>query len=428
MNTTAISSKEEFRVIGERARAASILTAKASSEAKNRALLILADLLLERKEALFKANQKDLIRGEADGLSTAFLDRLRISEKVLAQMSEGLRQIASLADPIGGISDMRTQPSGIMIGQMRVPLGVIGIIYESRPNVTIDAAALCLKSGNACILRGGSDAIESNRFLADLIAEALKKAELPADAVQVIRNPDRALVAELITSPEYVDILIPRGGKSLIARINAEAKVPMIKHLDGICHTYVEASADRELAVRVTDNAKTQRPSPCNATETLLVDKAIAEVFLPEIAAVWAEKGVEMRCDETSYEILAPVSGELVTHAAEDDWSTEYNALVISIKVVDGIDEAIRHINTYGSHHTDAIITTNLEASQRFMREVDSASVMVNTSTRFADGFEYGLGAEIGISTDKLHARGPVGLNGLTSLKYVVLGHGEVRK
>lgn len=428
MNTNTISSKEEFRVIGEKARAASILTAKASSEAKNRALLILADLLLERKEALFEANRKDLIRGEADGLSTAFLDRLRISEKVLAQMSEGLRQIASLADPIGGISDMRAQPSGIMIGQMRVPLGVIGIIYESRPNVTIDAAALCLKSGNACILRGGSDAIESNRFLADLIAEALEKADLPADAVQVIRNPDRALVAEMITSPQYVDILIPRGGKSLIARINAEAKVPMIKHLDGICHTYVEASADQELAVRVTDNAKTQRPSPCNATETLLVDRAIAETFLPKIAAVWAEKGVEMRCDETSFEILAPVSGELVTKATEDDWSTEYNALVISIKVVDGIDEAIQHINTYGSHHTDAIMTTNLEASQRFMREVDSASVMVNTSTRFADGFEYGLGAEIGISTDKLHARGPVGLNGLTSLKYVVLGHGEVRK
>lgn len=428
MNTNTISSKEEFRVIGEKARAASILTAKASSEAKNRALLILADLLLERKEALFEANRKDLIRGEADGLSTAFLDRLRISEKVLAQMSEGLRQIASLADPIGGISDMRAQPSGIMIGQMRVPLGVIGIIFESRPNVTIDAAALCLKSGNACILRGGSDAIESNRFLADLIAEALEKAELPADAVQVIRNPDRALVAEMITSPQYVDILIPRGGKSLIARINAEAKVPMIKHLDGICHTYVEASADQELAVRVTDNAKTQRPSPCNATETLLVDRAIAETFLPKIAKVWAEKGVEMRCDETSFEILAPVSGGLVTHATEDDWSTEYNALVISIKIVDGIDEAIRHINTYGSHHTDAIMTTDLEASQRFMREVDSASVMVNTSTRFADGFEYGLGAEIGISTDKLHARGPVGLNGLTSLKYVVLGHGEVRK
>lgn len=428
MNTNTISSKEEFRVIGEKARAASILTAKASSEAKNRALLILADLLLERKDALFEANRKDLIRGEADGLSTAFLDRLRISEKVLAQMSEGLRQIASLADPIGGISDMRAQPSGIMIGQMRVPLGVIGIIFESRPNVTIDAAALCLKSGNACILRGGSDAIESNRFLADLIAEALEKAELPADAVQVIRNPDRALVAEMITSPEYVDILIPRGGKSLIARINAEAKVPMIKHLDGICHTYVEASADQELAVRVTDNAKTQRPSPCNATETLLVDKAIAETFLPKIAKIWAEKGVEMRCDETSFEILATVSCELVTKATEDDWSTEYNALVISIKVVDGIDEAIRHINTYGSHHTDAIMTTNLEASQRFMREVDSASVMVNTSTRFADGFEYGLGAEIGISTDKLHARGPVGLNGLTSLKYVVLGHGEVRK
>lgn len=428
MNTNTISSKEEFRAIGEKARAASILTAKASSEAKNRALLILADLLLERKEALFEANRKDLIRGEADGLSTAFLDRLRISEKVLAQMSEGLRQIASLADPIGGISDMRAQPSGIMIGQMRVPLGVIGIIYESRPNVTIDAAALCLKSGNACILRGGSDAIESNRFLADLISEALEQANLPADAVQVIRNPDRALVAEMITSPQYVDILIPRGGKSLITRINAEAKVPMIKHLDGICHTYVEASADQELAVRVTDNAKTQRPSPCNATETLLVDRAIAETFLPKIAAVWAEKGVEMRCDETSFEILAPVSGELVTKATEDDWLTEYNALVISIKVVDGIDEAIRHINTYGSHHTDAIITTNLEASQRFMREVDSASVMVNTSTRFADGFEYGLGAEIGISTDKLHARGPVGLNGLTSLKYVVLGHGEVRK
>lgn len=416
-----------FEQIGKAARKAAVEIAKAPTQQKNNALLALADLLEAEKEELFRANAIDIENGRKNHLTEAFLDRLFISEKVLHQMMNGLKQIASLNDPIGEILSLKPQPSGIRIGQMRVPLGVIGIIYESRPNVTIDAAALCLKSGNACILRGGSDAIESNRFLGGLINKALKKVGLPEEVVQVIGSTDRSIVGDMITSPEYVDIIVPRGGKSLIKRLTDEATVPMIKHLDGICHTYVEKSADLSLAVKVTDNAKTQRPSPCNASETLLVDAEIAETFLPLIGAVWTKKKVEMRCDECSYDILAKIAGANLKHAVEEDWSTEYNDLIISIKIVSGVDEAIRHINEYGSHHTDAILTNNIDKANKFLREVDSASVMLNTSTRFADGFEYGLGAEIGISTDKLHARGPVGLEGLTSLKYIVIGQGQVR-
>lgn len=416
-----------FEQIGQAARKAAVEIAKAPTQQKNQALLVLAELLEAEKEGLFRANALDIENGKKNNLSEAFLDRLCISEKVLRQMMNGLKQIASLNDPIGEILSLKPQPSGIRIGQMRVPLGVIGIIYESRPNVTIDAAALCLKSGNACILRGGSDAIESNRFLGSLIKKALIQVGLPEEVVQVIGSTDRNVVGEMITSPEYVDIIVPRGGKSLIKRLTEESKVPMIKHLDGICHTYVEKSSDLSLAVKVTDNAKTQRPSPCNASETLLVDGEIAEKFLPLIGSVWTKKKVEMRCDDRSYEILSKINGAILKHAVEEDWSTEYNDLIISIKIVSGVDEAIRHINEYGSHHTDAILTKNIDYANKFLREVDSASVMVNTSTRFADGFEYGLGAEIGISTDKLHARGPVGLEGLTSLKYIVIGQGQVR-
>jgi glutamate-5-semialdehyde dehydrogenase len=344
-------------------------------------------------------------------------------------MIEGLNQIIALEDPVGCVTDMKPRPSGIRIGKMRVPLGVIGIIFESRPNVTIDAAALCLKSGNASILRGGSDARESNTLLGTLVERALREEGFDPYCVQVITNPDRSLVHELITRTEFVDVLIPRGGKSLIERLTREARVPLIKHLDGICHTYAEKSCDLQLALKVIDNAKTQRPSPCNATETLLIDREIAPALLPQLFAVWETKGVEMRCDPESLAVLAAhKDSPLLKAAAEEDWATEYNALIISIRIVSGVAEAIAHINRYGSHHTDAILTENLRAAERFLREVDSASVMVNTSTRFADGFEYGLGAEIGISTDKLHARGPVGLEGLTSQKYIVLGHGEIRR
>ena len=338
------------------------------------------------------------------------------------------KQIAGLNDPIGEILEMKPQPSGIQVGRMRVPLGVIGIIYESRPNVTIDAAALCLKSGNAVILRGGSDARCSNQVLGECIQEALRLNYLPEESVQVITNPDRELVGALITARKYVDVIVPRGGKSLISRLMEEATVPMIKHLDGICHTYVDMSADLELAWKVCDNAKTQRFSPCNAMETLLVNKNIAAIFLPKMASIYLEKGVELRCDPESREILTDAGFDDIKTASEEDWSTEYNAPILSIKIVSSVDKAIEHINQYGSKHTDSIITNNLVSSQKFLREVDSSSVMLNTSTRFADGFEYGLGAEIGISNDKLHARGPVGLEGLTSLKYIVIGHGELRK
>lgn len=428
--SSAISAQhaEYMKNLGEKARKAATILAKTPAQVKNNTLNTLADLLLEKAEQIYLANEKDLLAGKEKGLSEAFLDRLTISEKVLNQMCIGLKQIAGLNDPIGEILEMKPQPSGIQVGRMRVPLGVIGIIYESRPNVTIDAAALCLKSGNAVILRGGSDARCSNKVLGECIQEALRLNFLPEESVQVITNPDRELVGALITARKYVDVIVPRGGKSLISRLMEEATVPMIKHLDGICHTYVDASADLELAWKVCDNAKTQRFSPCNAMETLLVNKNIAPIFLPKMASIYLEKNVELRCDPESKKILTEAGLENIKTASEEDWSTEYNAPILSIKIVPSVDKAIEHINLYGSKHTDAIITNNLVSSQKFLREVDSSSVMLNTSTRFADGFEYGLGAEIGISNDKLHARGPVGLEGLTSLKYIVIGHGELRK
>ncbi len=427
-STISAQNAEYMKNLGEKARKAATILAKTPAQVKNNTLNTLADLLLKNAEKIYLANEKDLIAGKEKGLSEAFLDRLTISEKVLNQMCIGLKQIAGLNDPIGEILEMKPQPSGIQVGRMRVPLGVIGIIYESRPNVTIDAAALCLKSGNAVILRGGSDARCSNQVLGECIQEALRLNYLPEESVQVITNPDRELVGALITARKYVDVIVPRGGKSLISRLMEEATVPMIKHLDGICHTYVDMSADLELAWKVCDNAKTQRFSPCNAMETLLVNKNIAAIFLPKMASIYLEKGVELRCDPESRKILTDAGFDDIKTASEEDWSTEYNAPILSIKIVPSVDKAIEHINQYGSKHTDAIITNNLVSSQKFLREVDSSSVMLNTSTRFADGFEYGLGAEIGISNDKLHARGPVGLEGLTSLKYIVIGHGELRK
>lgn len=426
--TETLSAADKIAVIGKAAKAASFQIANASTQQKNAVLLKLADLLGDNLEDLMKANALDLDAGAQAGLSDAFLDRLAITDKVVVQMVEGLRQIASLRDPIGEVVDIRPQPSGIEVGRMRTPLGVVAIIYESRPNVTIDATALCIKSGNAAILRGGSDAKHSNAFLASLIAQALQACGLPSDTVQIIADPDRDLVGELIRCRHYVDVLIPRGGKGLISRLMSEATVPMIKHLEGICHTYVDETADLSLAVKVCDNAKTQRYSPCNAMETLLVNESVAQEFLPVMCALYLKKNVELRCDPQSKSILNAKGLTGIKDAAEEDWSTEYNAPILSVKVVRNIDEAIAHINTYGSHHTDAIITNNLQHSEKFLREVDSSSVMLNTSTRFADGFEYGLGAEIGISTDKIHARGPVGIEGLTSLKYVVYGHGELRK
>ncbi len=427
-STISAQNAEYMKNLGEKARKAATILAKTPAQVKNNTLNTLADLLLKNAEKIYLANEKDLVAGKEKGLSEAFLDRLTISEKVLNQMCIGLKQIAGLNDPIGEILEMKPQPSGIQVGRMRVPLGVIGIIYESRPNVTIDAAALCLKSGNAVILRGGSDARCSNQVLGECIQEALRLNYLPEESVQVITNPDRELVGALITARKYVDVIVPRGGKSLISRLMEEATVPMIKHLDGICHTYVDMSADLELAWKVCDNAKTQRFSPCNAMETLLVNKNIAAIFLPKMASIYLEKGVELRCDPESRKILTDAGFDDIKTASEEDWSTEYNAPILSIKIVPSVDKAIEHINQYGSKHTDAIITNNLVSSQKFLREVDSSSVMLNTSTRFADGFEYGLGAEIGISNDKLHARGPVGLEGLTSLKYIVIGHGELRK
>ena len=426
--TETLSAADKIAVIGKAAKAASFQIANASTQQKNAVLLKLADLLGDNLEDLMKANALDLDAGAQAGLSDAFLDRLAITDKVVAQMVEGLRQIASLRDPIGEVVDIRPQPSGIEVGRMRTPLGVVAIIYESRPNVTIDATALCIKSGNAAILRGGSDAKHSNAFLASLIAQALQACGLPSDTVQIIADPDRDLVGELIRCRHYVDVLIPRGGKGLISRLMSEATVPMIKHLEGICHTYVDETADLSLAVKVCDNAKTQRYSPCNAMETLLVNESVAQEFLPVMCALYLKKNVELRCDPQSKSILNAKGLTGIKDATEEDWSTEYNAPILSVKIVRNIDEAIAHINTYGSHHTDAIITNNLQHSEKFLREVDSSSVMLNTSTRFADGFEYGLGAEIGISTDKIHARGPVGIEGLTSLKYVVYGHGELRK
>lgn len=416
-----------MQTLGTQARAASALMAKASSARKNAALRALARRLREHTASLLTDNKLDLERAQASGLSEPMVDRLKLTPKILDTVALGCEQLATMPDIIGEISGLTQQPSGIRVGQMRVPLGVFGMIYESRPNVTIEAASLSIKSGNACILRGGSEAIDSNKALAALVREALAEAGLPQEAVQLVPTTDRAAVGQLIAMPEYVDVIIPRGGRSLIERVSREAKVPVIKHLDGNCHTYVDAPCDIAMAVAVADNAKTQKYSPCNASEGLLVARGVAREFLPKIGAIYAAKGVEMRCDAEAQAILASVQGTNVTTATEQDWYTEYLAPIISIKLVDGLDEAIAHINRYGSHHTDAILTTDHVHAQRFLREVDSASVMVNASTRFADGFEYGLGAEIGISTDKFHARGPVGIAGLTSLKWVVLGQGEVR-
>ena len=413
--------------LGAQAKAASALMAKASTASKNQALLRLAALLRQNTAALQVDNAKDLDRALAAGLAAPMVDRLRLSPKVLETCAQGCEQLAAMPDVIGDITGMKQQPSGIRVGQMRVPIGVFGMVFESRPNVTIEAASLSIKSGNACILRGGSEAIDSNKALALLVEQALVESGLPAHAVQLVQTTDRAVVGELIAMPQFVDVIIPRGGKGLIERISRDAKVPVIKHLDGNCHTYVDDPCDIAMAVTVADNAKTQKYSPCNASESLLVARGVAAEFLPRIGAVYAAKGVEMRCCPEARALLASVAGANLQDASEQDWFEEYLAPIISIKVVDGVDAAIAHINHYSSHHTDAILTRDHLHAQRFLREVDSASVMVNTSTRFADGFEYGLGAEIGISTDKFHARGPVGIEGLTSLKYVVLGQGEVR-
>jgi glutamate-5-semialdehyde dehydrogenase len=413
--------------MGVAARAASARMAAASTAAKDAALVALARRLREGRAALREANARDIAAAQAAGLDAPLVDRLKLTDTVIDTVAEGCEQIAAMPDPVGEITELRQRPSGIRVGRMRVPLGVFGMIYESRPNVTIEAASLAIKSGNACILRGGSEAIHSNVALWRCVQEALAEAGLPRDAVQLVQTTDRVAVGHLIASPDAVDVIIPRGGKGLIERISREAKVPVIKHLDGNCHVYVDASADLDMAVAIADNAKTQKYSPCNAAESLLVHAAIAPAFLPRIGAVYAAKGVEMRGDGASLALLQPVPGAKLAAATEQDWCEEYLAPIISVKVVDGLDAAIAHINRYGSHHTDAIVTDSHSNAQRFLREVDSASVMVNATTRFADGFEYGLGAEIGISTDKLHARGPVGLEGLTSLKWVVLGHGELR-
>ncbi|MDA0191187.1 MAG: glutamate-5-semialdehyde dehydrogenase [Proteobacteria bacterium] len=408
--------------VGQQAREASRAMARADTNAKNRALRAIAAAIRREAAALVAANQEDLAAARAAGLEPAMLDRLTLSEKGVTAMADGVEQVAALPDPVGEISDLKFRPSGIQVGRMRVPLGVIGIIYEARPNVTADAAALCLKSGNAAILRGGSEAIRSNRAIARLVQEGLASAGLPADAVQVIDTTDRAAVGRLITLREYVDVIVPRGGKGLIARLLAEARVPMIQHLDGNCHVYLDDGADAGKALKIVENAKTQRYGTCNTTESLLVARARAAELLPPVAAMLTARGVEIRgCAETRALVPAAVP------ASEEDYRAEFLAPIISVKVVAGLDEAIAHINEYSSHHTEAIVTENHPAAMRFLREVDSASVMINASTRFADGFEYGLGAEIGISTDKIHARGPVGLEGLTSQKWIVLGNGEVR-
>ncbi len=427
MSNSTNTIQHMMQDIGRRARQASRAMARASSEQKNQALLHIAKLVRERSEEIQRVNALDVARAKTNGQDAAFIDRLTMTPKTIESMALGLEQIVSLEDPIGKITALQKQASGIELGQMRVPLGVIGIIYESRPNVTIDAAALCLKSGNAVILRGGSEAIDSNALLAQLIQEGLDAANLPMDAVQVVTTTDRAAVGEMITMTQYIDVIVPRGGKSLIARLMAEARVPMIKHLDGICHTYIDADADIAMAIKVCDNAKTQRYAPCNAMETLLVNKTIASQVLPALCKIYQDKGVELRVDDQTRNTLEAAGFKDLVNATEEDWQTEYLAPILSIKTVADMDEAMSHIEQYGSKHTDAIITNNQAQANRFLREVDSASVMVNASTRFADGFEYGLGAEIGISNDKLHARGPVGLDGLTSLKYIVMGHGEIR-
>lgn len=411
--------------IGRAARKASRAMAKADTAAKNRALQLIAAAIRRDAALLTAANEKDLEAARAHGLAAALVDRLTLSDKAIATMAEGLEQIAALPDPIGEISNMKRRPSGIQVGQMRVPLGVIGIIYEARPNVTVDAAGLCIKSGNATILRGGSEALHCNQALATLVKEGLAGAGLPAEAVQIIETTDRAVVGAMITHPEFIDVIVPRGGKGLIERLMKESKVPMIKHLDGICHVYIDDKADLAKALPVAFNAKCHRYGTCNTMETLVVARGIAPQVLPELAKLFAEKQVELRADSEAMQLLNGYP--LLKAATEDDWHTEYLDAILSVKIVSGVDEAIDFINTYSSQHTDSIITEDYSRALQFLREVDSASVMVNASTRFADGFEYGLGAEIGISNDKLHARGPVGLEGLTSVKFVVLGQGEVR-
>lgn len=415
--------KDYMQVLGLNAKHAGRELSRTETGKKNHALLEIANAIENSRDNLTAENQKDLAAGAANGLDAAALERLALTPKAINSMIEGLKQVAALPDPVGEITGLSYRPSGIQVGQMRVPLGVIGIIYESRPNVTVDAAALCLKSGNACILRGGSEAIHSNQAIAACIAQGLQAADLPATAVQIVATADRAAVGELITMSQYVDIIVPRGGKSLIERIAKEATIPVIKHLDGICHVYIDDQADLDKAVRIADNAKTHRYGVCNAMETLLVAESIAHRVLPLLAKIYLDKGVELRgCVKTCSFIPQ------CKRATEADWHTEYLAPILSIRIVDGIDQAIEHINHYSSQHTEAIVTENYTLARRFLREVDSSSVMVNASTRFADGFEYGLGAEIGISTDKLHARGPVGLQGLTSLKFIVLGDGHIRQ
>jgi glutamate-5-semialdehyde dehydrogenase len=408
--------------LGRAARDAARLLARAGTEAKDRGLAAIADCIRKNEKAILDANAQDVAQAKKAGSDAAFVDRLTLTPKLVEQMAEGVEQVAKLADPVGEISDRRRRPTGIEVARMRVPLGVIGIIYESRPNVTADAAALCVKSGNACILRGGSEALQSNRAIAACVREGLKRAQLPEAAAQLVETVDRAAVGALITMREYVDIIVPRGGKELIERLARESRIPMIKHLDGVCHVYIDDSADPDMAVRIADNAKTQRYATCNTMETLLVAEAIAARILPRVGKVFQEKQVEMRGDDASQKLIPGIK-----KATDQDFYTEWLAPVVSIRVVKGLDEAIEHIAKYGSQHTDAIVAGDRARGERFLREVDSSSVMWNASTRFADGYEYGLGAEIGISTDKLHARGPVGLEGLTTQKFVVLGHGEVR-
>jgi glutamate-5-semialdehyde dehydrogenase len=422
--------KAYMQDLGRRARAASRVLAKADTGTKNRALLAMAAAIRRDEQRLIEANRSDVAAAQAEGLDAPLVDRLTLNAKVIEAMAVGLEQVAALPDPVGAITDVREQPSGIKVGRMRVPLGVIGIIYESRPNVTADAAALCVKAGDACILRGGSESIRSNRAIAACVHAGLTEAGLPADCVLVVDTTDRAAVGELLRMHEHVDIIVPRGGKSLIERVIAESRIPMIKHLDGVCHVYVDDRADPAKAIRIADNAKTQRLHTCNTMETLLLHEAIAPGVLPELARIYAAKGIELRCDEASAKLIrAALDGAAPTiaPATEEDWYTEYLGPVLAVRIVKDIDEAMDHIAKYGSAHTDAIVTEDEARASRFLREVDSSSVMVNASTRFADGFEYGLGAEIGISTDKLHARGPVGLEGLTSQKYVVLGSGQIR-
>jgi glutamate-5-semialdehyde dehydrogenase len=423
LDAKAVDLRAYMRELGAAARAAARELARADTETKNRALRAMAAEIRAHAAGLLEANSADVTQAKKDGRDAAFVDRLTLTPASIEQMAEGLEQVAALADPVGTISDRVRRPSGIEVARMRVPIGVIGIIFESRPNVTADAAGLCVKAGNACILRGGSEALHANQAIAACVRAGLNRAGLPEAAVQMVRIADRAAVGELITMTEYVDVIVPRGGKELIARLERESRIPMIKHLDGVCHVYIDDKADPAMAVKLADNAKTQRYGTCNTMETLLVAEAIAPRVLPAIAAIFRAKGVEMRGDEATRKLVADA-----VRATEQDYYTEWLAPVVSIRVVGGLDDAIEHIAKYGSQHTDAIVTDDRARAERFLREVDSSSVMINASTRFADGFEYGLGAEIGISTDKLHARGPVGLEGLTTQKYVVFGHGEIRQ